>query len=71
MTKIFKVIAKDGYLIKGESHNAESFKKLNLSDIVFDEDKLYSVAGFDDNGNPLLSAAETVFESINYLILNQ
>jgi len=68
MTKVFKVIAKDGYLIKGKSHNAESFKKLNLSDTVFYEDKLYSVVGFDDNGNPLLSAVETVFESINYLI---
>jgi len=65
MTKVFKVIAKDGYLIKGESHNAESFKKLNLSDIVFYEDELYSVAGFDDNGNPLLSAVETVFDLHN------
>lgn len=62
--QLFKVVVKDGILIKGIPHNEASLKNLNLWDFVFLEDELLQVVAFNEDGRPLFADSKTTFNII-------
>jgi hypothetical protein len=60
--KIFKAIAENGNLVKGDAHSQKSLRELSLYDMAFLREELIQVVAFNDYGDPMFADAKTEFK---------